>query len=270
MSSYAATILAESSLVAYWRRNEASGTVAHDSKGTRNGTYTGSPTLGSAGLVVGPDTAVACVASSDQRTTFSQTGLPSGNADRSVECWFAISSLASNTPCFLGYGTNATNKQFCVIFGYPTANEIGVAIYNLDTALTGNVSGKLDGKPHHLVVTYTGSTKRLECYIDGIKQTGATLAADLATSLSTTGAMDGLYYYATSFRLNGTSGEVAVYNAPLTQAQVSAHYMAGSALTVRVQRSSAWTNGVVKVRRSGAWVAPTVLEVRRSSAWIKT
>jgi hypothetical protein len=41
----------------------------------------------------------------------------------------------------------------------------------------------------------------------------------------------------------------------------------GGGPTLKVRRSSAWTNGAVKIRRSGAWVAPTTVKVRRGGGW---
>ena len=47
-AGYDAVVLAEPSLVAYYRLDEISGTVAHDAKGTRDGAYEGGVTLGDA------------------------------------------------------------------------------------------------------------------------------------------------------------------------------------------------------------------------------
>lgn len=46
--NYDATVLSEPSLMSYYRLDETSGTVAHDAKGSRNGTYHGGVKLGGA------------------------------------------------------------------------------------------------------------------------------------------------------------------------------------------------------------------------------
>ena len=48
-AQYADAIASTPSLTAYWRLDEASGTVAHDVKGAANGTYAGDPGLGARG-----------------------------------------------------------------------------------------------------------------------------------------------------------------------------------------------------------------------------
>ena len=38
---------------------------------------------------------------------------------------------------------------------------------------------------------------------------------------------------------------------------------------IRVRRSGAWVTPTVKVRRSGAWATPNAIYVRRSGAWVQ-
>jgi hypothetical protein len=81
--SYKNAVLGESSLISYWRLGEASGTTAADSKGTRNGIYSG-VTLGVAGAITNdPNTGAAFNGST------SKVSLPSlGTADDfTIEGW---------------------------------------------------------------------------------------------------------------------------------------------------------------------------------------
>jgi hypothetical protein len=82
--AYNAAILAEPSLVSYWRMDASAGTSETDRKGANTGTYSGTFTVGQAG---------ALTVDSDAAVSFAGGKMAAGNAASlqlstgSFECW---------------------------------------------------------------------------------------------------------------------------------------------------------------------------------------
>lgn len=91
----------------------------------------------------------------------------------------------------------------------------------------------LDGQPHHIVTTFSTTTKELRIYVDG-QQRGYYQTYDSAYFTPTMVTADaiyvGSYIPATSSQLGviGYIGNVAFYNKALTAERIAAHYYAGA------------------------------------------
>jgi hypothetical protein len=105
---------------AYWRLDETAGTVAKDSSGhNRDGTYTGSVTLGGGALLPAVKGAYLVLAASNAYVDVSGANQFCAGAAWSIECWINVASY-SNLPVG-GYA----NQQGCRILGNVIYNAAG-------------------------------------------------------------------------------------------------------------------------------------------------
>jgi hypothetical protein len=191
----------------YWRLGERRGASAADEIGGRAASYSGGVSLGQSGALRGdPDTAVSLDGVDDE---VSLGPLPS---PRTVELWLkARGPLASGAAAF----SNRDEMSHYVFLG---VSDDGRARAYDSFALT-SPQRVDDGVWHYLVYTYDGSTGRL--YVDG----------DLAAS-GVFERLEGVaqarvgYDPAPAAHLRGLVDEVAVYDFPLSRAEVKAHYRA--------------------------------------------
>jgi hypothetical protein len=218
--AYGAAVLADNP-AAYWRMNEASGSVLHDYAGGHNGSYSGGFTLGQTGIssnglsvLFDGKTAGAVVpyAAALNTTKFS------------VECWSLATAAMSSSG---GYGTVVENRN---------GGTSGWTVYGVSGTtdnwhlFLGGASGWDDvsagamasGQWNHVVGTYDGTN--WVNYVNGAKTVSSawTYVPNSSYALYI-GNLFGAYYWP------GYITEVAVYNTPLTAAQVLNHYtLAGS------------------------------------------
>ncbi len=169
------------------------------------------------------DTAIT---SSGLAVTQSATGLPSGNAPRTMEFW--IRGSRQNPIAFTYGGGNGTNDQFRVeLFGsqlwLTTSSSLGYGggEYQLDLP-----EAWWDGNWHLFDVTYDG-TDALG-YMDGQLVGSFGVLSPLATALQSPLRLGDRYdlgYGTNAYSLD----EFAIYPSALSQARVSAHWQAQTA-----------------------------------------
>lgn len=224
---YAIAVMSDSP-VSYWRLDETAGTIAADSVGGNDGTYTGGYTLNQAGIPAVNRPAVLLNGSSG----YIDLGTPATlniTAAWSLEAWVYLTSTPDRTgiigEIFTGSGDNVLYELgFGINSGTANSNPT-VGYY------TGSAWKAVAGSPlslnawHHLVGTWDGA--KLSLFID------KDLAASAAQSPGPTAGVDGFYIG----RLHGVSGgleyfpgridEVAVYDHALSPDRVAAHYNAG-------------------------------------------
>lgn len=227
--NYRQTVLATPGLVVYYRLGVSGGPILYDQLGKHNGTLSGGYTAGVPGLVPGDpgETAIRFDGSSGQGALANGSALIAGGP-MSIECWVSLPQDPANFGALWGV------RQ-------PGIGNIPDAFYllqlqgsmNLECRFT-NSAGTVyttegpptptPGVPHHLVMTYDGSST-LTVYLDGVATntiaasgllTDTTLALNIGTDSN-----------------NNYSGavidECAAYNACLPATTVLAHYQAGSA-----------------------------------------
>lgn len=205
--------------VALYRMDETSGTTLVDSSGNgRNGTYTGSPTLGSAALVTSGGTSVTFDGSN--YASIPAASIPAFGDQLSFEAWVATTSTAA-VKVFLGCD-NDTERALQFRFN---AGKPEVVLLPFVGSLAAPTA-KNDGYPHHCVATYNGVIIRL--YVDGVEV--ATLAATGNLGVPTTlpwvigerSPTVGAYAWV------GRIDNVGIYNYALSAAQVAELYDAGN------------------------------------------
>lgn len=224
---YAATVLTDSPL-GYWRLAEPSGTVLVDSTNNeRNGTYEGSPTLGSQGVVPG-NTSVT-FDGVDDGAVVPYAAWQDVSQSFSVECWFRTTDQDLSTAKEMISRWTGTTPQGPWALDLPNTNTQRVRfLLRIGTTSVSAIGQNLnprDGKWHHAVGTYDGTAARL--YFDGA------LVATVATtgSVNTTTAalhIGRITTAATPQRWNGGLDEAAYYGTVLSPERVTAHYLAGA------------------------------------------
>lgn len=229
--SYLSTILAEPSLISYWRLDEPSGTTATDQTAAHTGTYSGTPTFSQTSLVANTSDAAVLFPSTTSFVQASTGHIVGGLTNFTIECWVKYTSAAGNNKDL--YCERATSGGTDIVrFSINTANTSFALLYRdtastLNTINSGTFTAINDGNPHYVLVTKSGTTVLF--YIDGVQKTGGTLTASNTLSQTTpsfigTDPQNGLLFNAI------TMDEVALYNAALGSSTVTSHYTIGSTL----------------------------------------
>ena len=232
-STYSSAVLADHPLH-YWRLGESSGAAVDAvSAGGVNGTYNNAPTLGVAGAIAGdPDTAVqfgSATGAAGKAVTFASALGISGNFTGTWELWF---NAPSYSVAGLAYtGLNANLSAFELVEGQALTGSLSVA-FDGGYAWESNGSIFSLNQWHYLVGTKTpgaigaGTTA---IYLDGVL-----LAGHVTGGGGTPNVTDSSHYIGRhgdptdSYPFPGSLDEVALYNVALTQAQVTAHFLAGT------------------------------------------
>ncbi len=244
--------------VAYWRLGETSGTTAVDATGAHNGTYQNSVTLGAYGAIDG-DT--------DKSATFGGTANdlaqvnPFGVSGTGITilAWFKASAFGDDrfvakatgtsvASCFWSLGTDSGSKLKAQINIAGTTQEVQPSV---------DISKDIW---YFAAVTYDGST--IYVYLDGVLVGSAAYSGTVSTDATAAIGLGNLPSGAGNRAFNGNLDELAVFDKPLSAAQIYALYTtAGGGLrgrwrltetsgTAAVDSSSqqndgTYTNGVV-------------------------
>ena len=224
MSAYS-DFVASLSPLHWWRRGEASGTVAVDQMGTQNGTYVGSPTLGAAGLLNG-----------DPATSMSEDG---------VNDWMSVPNLALSGSFTLATWFNRvadSSSPHHQMFYCVRGDNGNLYVHNLGFILFQAVKGSdgtmvnyfcpngssgpvLNGTINRIVATYDGTTMRV--YRNGAEiGTGFAVVLRYTASAQATGL--GGQYVGGSYWAKGKFQDDAVWNRALTPTEIAADYAAGT------------------------------------------
>jgi hypothetical protein len=226
--AYSDSVLANDSLVGYWRLGDAArSTTAVDSKGDNDGTYVGNVTLGEPSLVAGVadpaarfdgSTAYVSVpfdaALNPAKFTVEAVVEVSGNEGqfRAVASSRDIVGDTATTFGFILYASDANNWQAWV----------GDGTTNVWQVVTG--PDVTPGK-HYVAMTYNGQTLKL--YVDP-GEVDAPATADVAYSPNTARELrigSGANESETpQFFWNGVLDDVAIYNVDLSFEQIQAHH----------------------------------------------
>jgi len=226
--NYAATVLATSGLVAYWRMGEASG-YPQDSKGTNHATVLGgTPTYGAAGATGDGNKAIGFNGSA-WFVVPDAAALDVGDAPWTIELWMKRASFGAN---FVPWSKGNQGELI-----WDPSNKLYLG--NGSTANTWTTQAITDTNWHHYVFArasnVTGQTK---VYIDGVDDTGSNTGsayAANATPLTFGGrgtllrdvlARDDVTPLTPTLGYNGAMDEIALYNRALSASEVLAHYNA--------------------------------------------
>jgi hypothetical protein len=217
--SYRDEVIADNP-VAYWRLGETSGTTLVEDGGNYSGSYTGSPTLNSAGAVAGNAAAAFNGSSQYAEVAYSENLNPSVF---SVEAWAYPTGGAGNFRAvlssrnvqsgplilsgFIIYASDSNKWQFWLGAGSAWSRPDGPSV-SLNEWV-------------HLVGTFDGTAQRL--YVNGVLQATAT-PSFITNAARPLRIAAGLNEGSPDFYFPGSIDEVAIYNTALSAARIAAHY----------------------------------------------
>ncbi|ROR80757.1 PKD repeat-containing protein [Plantibacter flavus] len=230
----------------YWRLNETSGSTAVDAGPTEaNGLYFGQVTKGANGAISGVDNTAAQFTSNgwDEGGVSSQSSY-SNPTSYAMEAWFQTTSTQGGK--VIGFGSNQTGGSGGYdrhVFLRPDGKLVFGTWTGQENTITSQAAVN-DGQWHHVVAQQSAAGMKL--FIDGSSvgtnpQTGA---QDYTGYWRVGGdnAWQGSVPY-----FNGKIDEVAVYNAPLTDAQVAQHRELGLGQAPNALPTAAFTNAVANL-----------------------
>lgn len=246
-AGYASVVIGDKP-IAYYRLDESSGSVAHDFLGGHDGQYF-DVVLGLPGFSVSDtDTAVGFGGSGSHVGNIDGAGInfTGGSVGFSLEAWVKGDANqlqgagGSGGPGIICKGTGINggsgDEQFDLYID--TAGNFGFYVREASDNAVEEVDATVgpDGAWHHLVAVYDGSEQITAIYVDGVQNnTGAAPASGPRLSshpVSIGGRQSGVDpTYDLAF--NGVIDEVAIYNYPLSAAQVLTHFTSEYGLNQR-------------------------------------
>jgi hypothetical protein len=201
----------------YWRLNEASGLVAVDSIGGKNGTISGGVTLAQPGALASGDKAMTFDGTTGKIVTAAPVSLP---VPWTYEAWVYYPALATYNPLLNTAGAPPVAQDLITIYvgpqnqltwrHYPPGAGTSEQVFLIDPLAAGW---------HHLVIVNTSLVPLL--YIDGVAKvwTGTLTQALAPISLPIEFGVivwQNIYF-------GGSIDDVAIYPYALSPAQIAAH-----------------------------------------------
>lgn len=246
-AGYAATILATSGLVGYWRLDETGGTTAFDSSPTGdNGTYTGTYTLNTPGAIMSDMNSPAASFSG----TNAYVNIPDNDAYSvgttnalSIEIWErgTIDALSGDGQTPISKMLGGSNYEWEIVRWYKNGTKGSGDVFHArvfpGTGSTVAIATNYSKNPdtilpqeetwHHIVETIDNVNHVVILYEDGLEVARDDNWTGTAKSNGTgpvrIGARaDGSYYFA------GQLDEAAIYNRVLTPAEIQSHWDKGT------------------------------------------
>lgn len=225
VSAYGMRVLDDSASL-YWRLGEPNGTVANDFAGSNTGTITGNVARGAAGAIVG-DADTATTFAGDNNASNVRTGTAVPGSDRfATEAW--IKTTTTKGGKIIGFGSNATGNSGSYDRHVYMRNDgkLVFGVYPGQVKTVTSTKSYNDGNYHHIVANLGENGMAL--FVDG-ERVGHDASVTTAQGYSgfwRVGGdnMSGWPNQPTSTYFAGTIDEVAVYNAPLTEGQIAAHW----------------------------------------------
>ncbi len=253
-SAYVQRILADNP-IAFWHLNEPSNsTVAYDYVGDHNGQYLGGVLLGVACIpadepdcaaafgetnLLGPSAASNSYAGNIAGIDFSQM-LVSGNAEYSVEAWVNFSTSQNGDGAgIVTQGAGGGTENFDLDVSGTTYRWIWHDATGNTLAHQINLGGAADGQWHHLAGVVDEANSIMFLYLDGsangdsipgFSSEPAPGEGELAAGGAPVniGARQSSAAAVRNDQFVGSIANVALYNYPLSAAQVQAHFIAGT------------------------------------------
>lgn len=221
-TSYVTTVLADSP-TAYYRLNEAVGsTNAVDSTSNHyNGAISSNVTAGQSGPIVSPaDTAMLF---SGGFITLPTATNGAGWSTLSFEVWFKLTSLPTAFENVVGAYTTATNSGYQLFLN--TTGLLEFTVGNGTTNVTASYApGWSTNTWYYVVGTWDGTTIRLY-----VNSPSALATASLSGTVGNAGVAPRIGSTANgSSTFLGTIGQVGIYHACLSPAQITNHTRTGN------------------------------------------
>lgn len=155
-----------------------------------------------------------------------QAGLPKIKA---VEGMFRLAGAKSggiySTAIGISQPLTGFNNRYILLY----LDTLGFCSYQSISPLGGNTTypsqtntwDKLSFSPHHYVIQLNAEGTATEVYIDGVKDTAMTVPLDVFLQTAGLYLTVGAYYYNSGLSGNCQTSDVAIYDRPLTQAEIT-------------------------------------------------
>jgi hypothetical protein len=227
-SLYAQAVRTTAGLRAYWRLAETSGTNANDETANNlDGVYENTPTLGTAGLLVGDSNkAVDLASSQSERVTVADNTLLDPT-NLTLEAWVRPdSSLSFGQTRTIFAKTNSNGNDFSYSLDYRrsgfTTNQLAFSVTTTSNTTYTVTQTLTSGTKYYVAATYNGSTLRI--YVNGVEVgSGQAKTGNLRNSAQP--LRIGSFW--TSDFWDGAIDKAAVYSTALPAATLLAHYNNG-------------------------------------------
>jgi outer membrane protein assembly factor BamB len=220
-SNYATAIRGTAGLKDYYRLDETSGTVLHDSQGALHGTLQGNVTLGVPGALVGDSNRAMRFDGATGFATVPNASAAVAGGPLTLEVWTIIPDYPTTYGSLVGWRNDRDADFYVLQFANSNVLEVRFRnsagqFFDLNPWLSPHVW-------HHLAVVYDGAST-LSLYIDG------NLAASRAANglLRSTTETLRIANDVNNNRLAANVDEVAVYNTALSAATIASHFHLGS------------------------------------------
>lgn len=207
---------------AYYRLDEASGSLMYDSSGNgNNGLYTG-VALGAPGLTGDGDTAVSL---SGSGSSYGSTpNLPALSGSFSLEAW-VVPQTTSNT-----YEALLSTTAHNYMLAYAPGAQRFLVNFGTSSAYTYNSTHTYaPGVPYYVVYSYDSTSGTSTLYVNGVADGTWTGPQNNVTPNWEAGVTH-LGWNSYPSPLKGTLDDVALYNTALSAAQVQSHYDAAEGI----------------------------------------
>ena len=216
----------DSGLVSYWPMDETAndscsgGQDACDRKGSYHGTATGTTIIdgryGKGRYFNG---------SNDYLSIADTSALDPGTGDYTIEAWIKTTTTADSAIYENGNGTDLTLLRVLTGTGV-------IRMYNsqgANEAYRDSSSAVNDGRWHHVVTTWVGSTDTINIYIDGVLNQGSQTTSGTLGSIAPSNIITiGRRSAASSMFFPGTVDEVRIYTSALSASTIQQHYLEGT------------------------------------------
>lgn len=218
-SRYSATILADQPL-AYWRLGESSGTTMSDSSGySHNGTYVGSPTLGTTGLISGDANTGVTFAIGKYAEVASNAWMT--NSSRfTAEAVVKPTGVTGTQEIFVWQDANAAGRFYLQLDGSKVSFSVRANNQVWQGPIQSATGSAVAGKRLHVAATFEDGNAKL--YVGGALA-ASTTGWSLLVSPTAKMGVGGDSFDSSSSSFVGVVDEVAFYGIALSAERIAAH-----------------------------------------------
>ena len=222
---YASLVIADQPL-AYWRLGEAAGPSALDLTGNgHHGVADAGVAFGETSLVPGETDTAVRTSGNDRITVPGFEKFGGGSTGYSIEYWITPNSLPTVFSSIVGDGESGGDFYFMNYLSNTGRIRPHYSFANAPVSTDSNAQ-LLAGQTYHVVTTWDSTTGEANIYIDG------SLDKSITTTTNVPSNTDNPVYIGKDNREPGgdfTLDDVAIYNRPLSLAEVQEHYAAQTA-----------------------------------------
>ena len=201
-------------LVSFWRLNEASGTIANDTRDVADGTYVSGPTLNVTGIQSSDSDPAASFDGTNDHVSVTPVAALNMTGGTALEAWIKPDALQGSIIRRNNSYELRANSDGSVLFRVWIAGNV--------QSLSSGAGEVTTGTPQHVVGTYDGTNMRI--YVDGAQ------VASRAQSGAMTHGSNTLYLGFNDFSstyFDGVLDDIAIYAGALAATTVAQHYSSG-------------------------------------------